>query len=90
MAILAQTVLEIYNSEAVGGVIFDRFSNVDNFRPEVDSDVISGVVIVDPTGVKIRVKFGDSRSNHSRDIRLLHFVTNDDDDDDDDAGRPTL
>ena len=31
-------------------------------------------MVVDPTGVKVRVKFGDSRSNHSRDIRLPHFV----------------
>ena len=40
--------------EVVEGVIFDRFLNVDNFRQEVDSDVVSGVV-VDPTGVKVRV-----------------------------------
>ena len=57
--------------------------NVDNFRPEVPSDIISGVV-VDPAGVKVRVKFGDSGSNRSRDIRLPHFVMNDD------AGRQTL
>ena len=29
------------------------------------------------------VKFGDSNSNGSRDIQLLHFVTNDDNDNDD-------
>ena len=46
------------------------------------SDVISGAV-VDPTGVKVRVKFGDSRSNRSRDIGLPDFVTNDNDDNDD-------
>ena len=39
--------------ETVGGVIFGRFSNVDNFRLEVDSDLVSGVV--DPTGVKVPV-----------------------------------
>ena len=39
---------------------------------------------VDPTGMKIPVKFGDSRSNRSRDLPLPHFVTNNDDDD---AGR---
>ena len=39
----------------------------DNFRPEVDSDVISGVV-VEATGMKVRVKSGDSRSNRSPDI----------------------
>ena len=54
--------------------------NVDSFRPEVRSDVMS-MVVVGPTGVKVRVKFGDSRSNSSsRDIGLPHFVTNDDDD----------
>ena len=42
-------------------------SNVDNFRPEVYSEVISGV-LVDPTGVNVHAKFGDSRSNRSRDI----------------------
>ena len=42
-----------------------RFSNVDNFRLEIDSEVISGV---DPAGVDVPVKFGDSRSNRSRDI----------------------
>ena len=46
--------------EAVGSGIFDRFWNVHNFRPEEYSDVISGVV-VDTTGVKAPVKFGDSR-----------------------------
>ena len=39
-------------------------------------------MIIDPTSVKARVKFGDSRSNRSRDIRLSPFVTNDYDDDD--------
>ena len=57
-----------------------------NFRQEVASDVISGVD-VEQVGMNTRVKFGDSRSNRSRDIRLPHFVTNDDDND---AGRRTL
>ena len=43
-------------------------------RSEAASDVISDV-IVDPTGVDVRVKFGDSKSNRSRDIGLPHFVT---------------
>ena len=64
-------------------MIFSRFSNVDNFRPEIDSDIIS-IVVVDPTDVKAHVKFGDSRSNRSPGIRLPHFVTNDD------AGQRTL
>ena len=38
------------------------------FRPEVDSDVISGA-IVDYVGVDVRGEFGSSRSNGSRDIR---------------------
>ena len=31
-------------------------------------------------GLDALEKFGDSRSNGSRDMRLPHFVTNDDDD----------
>ena len=31
-------------------------------------------MVVEPMGVKVLVKFGDSRSNRSRDIRLPHFV----------------
>ena len=71
----------------MGGVIFGPFSNVDNFRTEAHNDVIFGAVI-DPTGVKVHVKFGDSESTRSRDIRLPHCVTNDDIDND--AGRRTL
>ena len=37
------------------------------------SDVISGVV-AEPIGMKVRVKFGDTRSSRSRDIRMPHFV----------------
>ena len=65
---------------------FGRFSNVENFRPEADSDVKSGVV-VNPTGMKICIQFDDSKSNRCRDIRLPHFVTNDNDNDA--AGRRT-
>ena len=57
----------------------DRFLNFDNRQPEVVSVVISGVV-TDPTGMNVRVKFGDSKSDCYRDIRLPSFVTNDDDD----------
>ena len=39
---------------------FRSFSNVDNFRPEVYI-VMSYPMVVDLTGVKVRVKFGDSR-----------------------------
>ena len=66
-----------FSVEDVGGVvIFRSFSNVDDFRPEVDSGVVS-CVVVGQTGMKVLVKFGDSRSNRSRDIRLPHFVMND-------------
>ena len=64
---------------------FRPFLNFDSYQPEVVSDVISGVV-VDPRGVKVFVKFGDSRSNRSRYIRLPHVVANNDNDD---AGRRT-
>ena len=40
-------------------------------------------------GMDVHVKFGDSGSNRSRDIRLPHFVT-DDERAKDDAGRQTL
>ena len=64
--------------------------NFDNCQPEIVSDVVSGV-FVDPTGVKVQVKFGDSGSNRYRDIRLSHFVMNDDNNNNnDDAGRWTL
>ena len=43
-------------------------------------------MFIDPTGVKVPVKVGDSRSNCSPDIRLRHFVTKDDNNDNDDAG----
>ena len=54
-------------SKAVGGGIFGFFPNVDNFRPEAVSDVITSVV-VDLTGMKALVEFGDSSSNRSQDI----------------------
>ena len=84
LVILAHTVLEKKRRRMRH---FRPFSNVDNFRPEVYSDVMSGV-LVDPREMKTSVKLGDSRSNRSRDIRLPQFVTNDDNDDD--AGRRTV
>ena len=44
-------------SEAAFSTVFFQ----DDFRPGVGSDAISGVV-VDPAGMKVSVKFGDSRS----------------------------
>ena len=46
-----------------------------NFRAEVDNDVLSGLK-VDYVGMHIGVKFGDSRSNGSRDIGGAHFGSN--------------
>ena len=55
---------------------FRPFSNLDNCRPEEAGDVISGPA-VGYLGMDDRVKFGDSRSNGSRDIRVLTlFQTN--------------
>ena len=67
--------ISVYNFLVLAA--FSTVLNFDNCQPEVDSDVIFNVV-VDPTGMKFLVKFGDSRSNRSRGIRLPHFVTNDD------------
>ena len=72
---------------AIRGDIFGRFANFDRYRPEVARDVISGVV-VDPTGLKVHVKFGDSIGQTVLEIRLPHFVTNSGDNDD--AGRRIL
>ena len=44
-----------------------------NFRPEVDNHVISDVAIA-CVGLDVRVKFGDSRSNGSRDIEGADFI----------------
>ena len=65
-----------------------------HFRTSITSDQKSIVtsypvwLYVDLMGVRVRVKFGDSRSNRSRDVRLPHFDTNDDYNDD--ADRRTL
>ena len=49
----------------------------DSFRLEVAGDVISGVA-VRYVGMDIRVKFGESGSNPSRDIRAAQFVMDND------------
>ena len=49
--------------KTVAGSIFEFFFHY-NFRPEADSDVLSGVV-VDYAGVDVHVKLGDFRSNGS-------------------------
>ena len=53
-----------FTVKTVGCGIFVPSSNFDTVRPEAAaSDVISGM-IVDPAGVDICVKYGDSRSHH--------------------------
>ena len=66
-------------NSAVGG-IFCRFSNFYKWRPKVAGDVMSGVALV-YVGVDVCAKFGDSRLNSGRIIRLFagqtrftHFV----------------
>ena len=69
--ILALTYLEKFHLkpyEAAFSTIFFRLS-----PPEVVRDVVSGAN-VGQAGEDVPVKFGDSRSNNSRDIRLPHFV----------------
>ena len=51
--------------KVVGGGIFCRFSNFDNWRSEVAGDVISGVT-VDSVGMDIRATFGESDLNSGR------------------------
>ena len=46
-------------------------------RPQTVNDVIS-IMAVQYVGMDECVKFGDSMSNRSRDIRLPQFVMNDD------------
>ena len=64
-------------------VILGKSRGRRHFRPfsrtlitfaEVASGVVSSA-FVDHTGMDIRIKFGDSRSNPYLNMRLLHFVT---------------
>ena len=57
----------------------ELFDSLSAAGPVLRIIVISGVMI-EPTGVNVHVKFGDSRSNRSPDVRLPYFVTNDDHD----------
>ena len=68
LVILAQTVLEIYSSEAVGCGIFDRFWNFDDCRAELVSYDISGTTDQD-VGVDVYANFGDSRLKPSEAFR---------------------
>ena len=60
--------------EAVGGGVFSTVFRY-NFRPDVDSDVISDVA-VDDVDVDVREKFGDLGSNGCGDNRGAGFVSN--------------
>ena len=60
--------------EAVGNSIFDSFFRF-NFRPEVDTDVISGVAL-EHVDMDFRAKYGSSRSKGSRNIQEADFVSN--------------
>ena len=75
--ILAQTVHEIYSTEAVGCSIFDRFLNIDNCQPEVVGEVISGMADQD-VGMDVCVNFCDSRLKPSKApfLTLLRKVDN--------------
>ena len=62
---------EIQLKAVRGGILGRFFFNLDKCRPEVASDVLSGATLVYTyVDVDIRAKFGDSRSNCYRDVRL--------------------
>ena len=71
--IIAKTNLEKFQQKP-SEVVFLTFFRY-NFRPEVDNEVISGVA-VDNVSMDVLLKFGDSSSNGSRDIRGAVFVSN--------------
>ena len=78
--IVTQTFLEnihLKSSQAATSRVFRG-----DFRLEVVKDVISGAY-VRQVGTDALAKFGDSRSNCSRDIELPHFGTNNANDDHD-------
>ena len=52
--------------KAIGGGIFDNVLN----------DIVSSVAL-ELVSADVDVKFGDSRSNHSRDVRAAHSVMGD-------------
>ena len=61
------------NDSLANAIAITKKRICDNFRPEVASEVISGLDVAQ-VGVNVRVKFCDFRPNHSRDILLSHFV----------------
>ena len=56
--------------KAIGCCIFEHLCNFDKCRLEVACDVISGVA-VDKVGLGVYARFGDSRLNSSRIIRVI-------------------
>ena len=74
IVILVKTVREKFDPKPSEAAFLSFFR--DNFRPEVASDIISGLS-VDEVGLDVFVKFGDSRSSpsrNSRNIRADQFV----------------
>ena len=69
--------LTLWPAEPVLRITFVQYLILFCSRPEVTSDVISSAN-VGQVSLEVPVKFCDSSSNASRDIRLTHFVTNND------------
>ena len=57
---------------------FFSSSNFDKCRLEAAGDDVTFGLAVEYLDTDVGVKFGDSRSNRSRDIRVAHFVMDDD------------
>ena len=75
LVVLNQIVLEKFDpnsSETAFSTVFRG-----NFRPKVANDVLSGAAVGD-IDLGVHVKFGNSRSNDSSDMRPYHFLTDDD------------
>ena len=68
------TVLEKFHQKPLRAVFADSVFRY-NFRPEVDNEDISGIVI-ERVGIDVHVKFGDSRSDSSPNIRGAVFASN--------------
>ena len=74
VVILHQTVTELFHSLPIGPALRSSLQYWITYctnRPEVASDVISGIA-VEEACLNVLEKFGDSRSNRSRDMQLPH------------------
>ena len=87
LVVLPQTILENFHPKPSDAALSKIFR--DNFRQEVDCDVISGLTVY-RAGAEVIVKvFFYSRSKRSQDIRAAHFVVDDDErTKNDGGGRP--